>query len=47
MQRRIAIVKPPLPIELSTRVIAWHDVHASPACASGVSSARDGAFNRR
>ena len=32
-----SIVKPPLPIELSTWVMAWHEVQASPAWASGVS----------
>ncbi len=32
-----SIVTPACPIELSTCVIEWHDVQASPACASGVS----------
>ncbi len=32
-----SIVKPPFPMLLSTWVIEWHEVQASPACASGVS----------
>ena len=32
-----SIVKSPWPIVLPTCVMAWHDVHARPACASGVS----------
>src|SRR5512134_1747341 len=32
-----SMVNPPLPMELSTWVMAWHDVQASPAWASGVS----------
>src|SRR6476469_5003521 len=32
-----SMVKPPLPIELSTWTMAWQEVQASPACASGVS----------
>ncbi len=33
-----SMVKSPLPMLLSTCVIAWQDVHARPVCASGVST---------
>jgi hypothetical protein len=32
-----SMMKPPWPMELCTSVMAWHEVQARPACASGVS----------
>ena len=41
------MVKPPLPIELSTCTMAWHEVQARPARASGVSICGSIGFSNR